>query len=70
MMNVKQSPVGNSEMWLGLVKNFNPPPTSARRNISKIHGHRGERERDGKRKMGVGTKDQYLNTEAGMWFLK
>ncbi len=68
-MNLKQSPVGNSEMWLGLVKDFNFFfPTSARRNLSKICGHRGEREREREREM---EREKWaLEQKISTWTLK
>lgn len=64
-MNLKQSPVGNLEMWLGLVKNFKKKiPTSARRNLSKICGHKGEREREMEREKWA------LEQKISTWTLK
>lgn len=54
-------------MWLGLVKNWNFCFQQGQDAISlKCVAIGREREME----KGVGTKEQYLNTEAGMWFLK
>lgn len=62
-MNVKQSPVGNSEMWLGLVKNFTPPQ-QVQDAISLKSMAIGEREREMEREKWA------LEQKISTWTLK